>query len=81
MKLEYTHTSTVAHGDGSGTANAAARKKAKAKRAHAKTSTGKMAKAIRLVRSTEGSKSQAGKGMVKSIRRKQAKRANWQHEG
>ena len=74
MKLEYGITSTVAH-DPIG-------KKIKKRKVTPKTgSTEKMSKAIKLVRGTVGSKSQAGKGMVKSIRRKQAKRANWQHEG
>ena len=69
------------------------RKKALAKRkaakAHAKTSTGKMARDLKTVK--ESSRRRKGESvrefraskaaMKKSIRQKQAKKANYQHEG
>jgi hypothetical protein len=87
MKLEYIYTSTVAHGDGSGTAKVTSRKKAKAKRAGSKGSTQKMARDIATVHrgsqvdAKKRTTSQAKKGMIKSIRQAQAKKANYQHEG
>jgi hypothetical protein len=50
------------------------------KAAHAKSSTGKMARDLATVK---GSKTPASvkAAMAKSIRRKQAKKANYQHEG
>ena len=91
MKLEYIHTSTVAHGDGSGTANVASRKKAKAKRASSKGSTQKMARDIATVKGDvdrgphkKGKRTtspRVKKAMIKSIRQAQAKKANYQHEG
>jgi hypothetical protein len=66
----------------------AAKSKAKKATAHGKSSTGKMAKDIALInRSTAGkgesSKAAASqrKKMVASVRRKQARKANYAHEG
>ena len=58
----------------------AARKNTAAKKAHAKSSTGKMAKDIATVKKHTKKGSERA-GMIRSIRRKQARKANQMHEG
>jgi hypothetical protein len=66
----------------------AAKSKAKKATAHGKSSTGKMAKDIALIRSSKAGKGESPKAsasqrkkMVQSVRRAQAKKANYAQEG